>query len=337
MSTNFDSTISDVKIKVDETGKHRPPVAVKDMEGIYIVHNRRVQARVIAVVGPFPVEGGDEVLAKMTSTNYVPGIVEGMFQALDINALEAEVREQITRLNTVLSPGKKVNKARAANAEVAPEAPQTATPEALEQPAPIAEETALEPEVETAPEVEPAPEPKQEVCPEQEALREIYGLYASLSPENLYCDGEISASAAKKQAGRLNKQLKEVQKRINRQVTEDAAISLQMGNMSFDDLPPYYKRDRAKWENARKRAQEAAIAPEATPDTPEAEQAPEEPAVAPDALPEVGVRVSWEYNGDELTGTIAAQEDGTNIYQVDPDAEEYKGFFRVSTDQMTMI
>lgn len=337
--SDFNAKVSDVVIKADETGKHRPPVMVEG-EGLMLACTRYLNKRQIGVVGPFPAD-----MTNVIDTYHL--ISEGTFHLVDIAKLEAEVREQIEQYNLVLFPGPKALKARAA-AQVAPETPQVVeetpaptpmveepvvevAPEPVAEPAPA---PVVEPEVEVA--SEPTPEPVDEVT---EALREICQLYGALSPENLTCDGELSKTAVKQRAGRINSKLKELQKRIGKQVTEDMAYALSAGRITPDDLPPFYAKDRVKWEKARQAAKETPEAPEAPQGTPEAEQPQEEAPETPESkpLPEVGARVRFSYNGEELTGTVEKQEDGTNIFQVAPDAPEYNGFFRLSTDQMQTI
>jgi len=56
--------------------------------------------------------------------------------------------------------------------------------------------------------------------PELEILKEIDGIYAALSPENLHCDGEISHTAAMMKARGLNTKLKTLFRELGREVTE---------------------------------------------------------------------------------------------------------------------
>ena len=56
--------------------------------------------------------------------------------------------------------------------------------------------------------------------PEMDILKDISSVYGGLSPENLYCDGEISHSAAMVKYRRLNAQLKSLFKELGREVGE---------------------------------------------------------------------------------------------------------------------
>jgi hypothetical protein len=60
---------------------------------------------------------------------------------------------------------------------------------------------------------------------EKEVLNDIGSVYASLSPENLHCDGEISHSAAMAKARGLNARLKTLFKELGREVSEYEACS----------------------------------------------------------------------------------------------------------------
>lgn len=66
----------------------------------------------------------------------------------------------------------------------------------------------------------------QKVRPEAHILREIQNCYISLSPENLYCDGERSRTAAQKVARTLRAELKSLFKELGRVVSEDEAYRL---------------------------------------------------------------------------------------------------------------
>jgi hypothetical protein len=59
--------------------------------------------------------------------------------------------------------------------------------------------------------------------PEPEILREIEGVYARLSPENLTCDGELRGDAVRRRAAALNKRLRELFAELGREVSEDEA------------------------------------------------------------------------------------------------------------------
>ena len=56
--------------------------------------------------------------------------------------------------------------------------------------------------------------------PEMDILKDISNVYCGLSPENLYCDGEISHSAAMVKARHLNAKLKTLFKELGREVSE---------------------------------------------------------------------------------------------------------------------
>lgn len=67
-------------------------------------------------------------------------------------------------------------------------------------------------------------EPPVESLPkrtEAEVLRDIDGVYCSLSPENLTCDGELSRSAVRRKAAGLRARLKRLFRELGREVTED--------------------------------------------------------------------------------------------------------------------
>ena len=51
-------------------------------------------------------------------------------------------------------------------------------------------------------------------------LNDLRNVYCALEPENLYCDGEISASAARKKAVPLRRKLKTLLSELGRNVTE---------------------------------------------------------------------------------------------------------------------
>lgn len=53
--------------------------------------------------------------------------------------------------------------------------------------------------------------------------KDILGVYCSLSPENLHCDGEISAAAARRKAEALRKQLQALFTELGRPVSESEA------------------------------------------------------------------------------------------------------------------
>ncbi len=74
--------------------------------------------------------------------------------------------------------------------------------------------------------VQTAPAAPKAARPEAHILREIQNCYCSLSPENLYCDGERSRTAAQRVARTLNAQLKTLFKELGRTVTEDEAYRL---------------------------------------------------------------------------------------------------------------
>lgn len=66
-----------------------------------------------------------------------------------------------------------------------------------------------------------APAAPKAARPEAQIMREIQNCYCSLSPENLYCDGERSRTAAMRVARSLNAQLKSLFKELGREVSED--------------------------------------------------------------------------------------------------------------------
>ena len=59
--------------------------------------------------------------------------------------------------------------------------------------------------------------------PEKEILKEIGDVYCSLSPENLYCDGEISKSEANRKFKILNRKLRVLFVELGREVSEEEA------------------------------------------------------------------------------------------------------------------
>lgn len=64
-----------------------------------------------------------------------------------------------------------------------------------------------------------APKPRRS---EDAIMRDILGVYASLSPENLTCDGELPRFAVAARATRLRAQLRELETELGRRVSEDA-------------------------------------------------------------------------------------------------------------------
>ena len=61
--------------------------------------------------------------------------------------------------------------------------------------------------------------------PEKEIIRDISSIYASLSPENLHCDGEISHSAAMAKERHLSAMLQTLFRELGREVSEYEAWS----------------------------------------------------------------------------------------------------------------
>ena len=59
---------------------------------------------------------------------------------------------------------------------------------------------------------------------ENEILRDIAGVYTSLSPENLSCDGELSAAETRRRAVPLQRQLKALFTELGREVSEEEAF-----------------------------------------------------------------------------------------------------------------
>ena len=62
--------------------------------------------------------------------------------------------------------------------------------------------------------------------PEMDILKDISTVYCGLSPENLYCDGEISHSAAMVKYRRLKGQLKTLFRELGREVGESESYDL---------------------------------------------------------------------------------------------------------------
>ena len=56
---------------------------------------------------------------------------------------------------------------------------------------------------------------------EDEFFKHFDKILCDLSPENLCCDGEISASAARKKASGLHAEWRELERLFGRKVTED--------------------------------------------------------------------------------------------------------------------
>jgi len=63
--------------------------------------------------------------------------------------------------------------------------------------------------------------------PEAEIKREILGIYCQLSPENLYCDGLVSHSEAKRRARVLKAKLQTCFTELGREVSEFEVYGLQ--------------------------------------------------------------------------------------------------------------
>lgn len=76
--------------------------------------------------------------------------------------------------------------------------------------------------------VEEAPPPRT-ARPEPEILRDILGCYVSLSPENLYCDGELTRAQASRRAAVLRAKLKGLFAELGRTVTEEEAWATGLG------------------------------------------------------------------------------------------------------------
>lgn len=85
----------------------------------------------------------------------------------------------------------------------------------------VADQQATQNTVQTA-----APAAPKAARPEAHILREIQNCYCSLSPENLYCDGERSHTAAMRVARTLKAQLKSLFRELGREVSEDEAYRL---------------------------------------------------------------------------------------------------------------
>ena len=65
---------------------------------------------------------------------------------------------------------------------------------------------------------------------EMDILKDISSVYGGLSPENLYCDGEISHSAAMVKYRRLKGQLKTLFRELGREVGECETYDLTRGH-----------------------------------------------------------------------------------------------------------
>ena len=61
---------------------------------------------------------------------------------------------------------------------------------------------------------------------EAEIKREILGIYCSLSPENLTCDGELSRTQVARRASALNARLRACFKELGREVSEGEAYGM---------------------------------------------------------------------------------------------------------------
>jgi hypothetical protein len=59
--------------------------------------------------------------------------------------------------------------------------------------------------------------------PEAEVMADILGVYSGLSPENLSCDGEASASHIRRRRADLNAKLRELETEVGRKVSESEA------------------------------------------------------------------------------------------------------------------
>lgn len=58
---------------------------------------------------------------------------------------------------------------------------------------------------------------------EDRLMRKIVGCYDELSPENLHCDGEISARQARAKAVEIKARLRALEKELGRRVPEEDA------------------------------------------------------------------------------------------------------------------
>lgn len=70
--------------------------------------------------------------------------------------------------------------------------------------------------------------------PDAEIMNDIASYYGQLSPENLYCDGEISRSAGQRRATVINARLRELFTEIGRKVSEDEAYGMPMDRSAMD-------------------------------------------------------------------------------------------------------
>jgi hypothetical protein len=55
---------------------------------------------------------------------------------------------------------------------------------------------------------------------EAEIMKEIHGLYSRLSPEALYCDGEIAVAAARRRGEQYHNRLQECFRELGREVSK---------------------------------------------------------------------------------------------------------------------
>ena len=70
--------------------------------------------------------------------------------------------------------------------------------------------------------------------PDAEIMADIASYYGQLSPENLYCDGELSRSAGQRRATAINARLRELFTEIGRKVSEDEAYGMPMDRSALN-------------------------------------------------------------------------------------------------------
>lgn len=61
--------------------------------------------------------------------------------------------------------------------------------------------------------------------PEAEIIKDIRQTHCELSPENLHCDGEISATEARRKEAKLNRKLAELERELGRKPTDKEIYS----------------------------------------------------------------------------------------------------------------
>jgi hypothetical protein len=71
----------------------------------------------------------------------------------------------------------------------------------------------------------PVAQPAAPARSEAEIMRQVLGLYSSLSPENLFCDGELSRAQAGRRAVAFRQALRACFRELGRTVSEDEAYA----------------------------------------------------------------------------------------------------------------